>query len=1035
MKRSLISLSILLMLLATVAQGLEVAEPQLERVKLNRALEPMQSDYQARADTIFLFAASGPGSYGSEGTDSRGFTFDDGSGGSADAGWSSIDLTVQEGTWWHMASASMVDGHGTDMSAAGQPWTPGDSENDFALWCGREAVCGWIHPSGYGNDWEQYAELEQPGFSTDLVVNFALNSDFEGPTYDFFLLEIEVDGVAVEVFRHDTAADQIYHEFNVTIAAEDYDVGAVFGDVLFHFTSDGGWSDQDGSFISDVGAVWVDNIELVADGSIVFQEDFESGVLPSEISFSVPSGAGDYANLYMNLYAEDVCVVNSSHAWAFFDLNTTNPEYPIPVTPYGPPHMDNAIRSPILNTAHTPGNPSGSPLVITAESQVNLEYWVYLDMPINSLIFEKWGIAAVIEGQACPGDFRDDQTSYYGDDKIWFAADRNVTLELSESANGGNITGVIAQLRAVDRCPVWCNVNGDGTGHTPAPYYDKVRVKVISASAVAWNVDQYRRFQDNFPDQGTGFVRMDSSDDIAPLGSNTLMIGDSSVVELNMDLVGGIKQNNSNPAGQMRPELYMWYRVVAGPNAGTANPASADPDASDGIWSPHIGTMDFNGVTFNGMLADSAITGGSTVNGTFAFDFNDDFFEAGDVVELFYRGESNTGIIETRPRRATSSDPALRAFYTVRCLPTAGTTMLFCEDNLGVLPWWDEAFRYNGYSLYDIYTTQAPSSGLHNGLSGRAEVGDIDQYHVITWDSGNLPTYTITNALPEDKTFDTDLLDDWLINSSHDTHLWAMGCEIGNDLGNSDGFLGTNLGALLLFDGQYIDDVTGETVPMVNATHPSLEVGGLAPYFWVDGGCPTVENFSVVEANGAHAQISHQWDDDGGTTAVAGIFNLDPDGDGTTESSAGYDNRTLYNPFSYYQVWDAGFGVAQGFDYSRQMVGDVLVSLFNFGPNTTPDSSGELPAATALVGNFPNPFNPKTTIRFALSSAEAVQLNVYDLTGRVVKTLVNGPMSADHHEVVWDGKNGSGDRVASGVYFYKLVAGDYSATEKMLLLK
>ncbi len=1035
MKRSMISLSILLMLLGTVAQAFQETEPHLERIKIDRALKPTQSDFQTRADTLFLFAASGPGSYGTMGTDARGFTFDDGAGGPATAGWTTIDLTVQEGTWWHMASTSISNGHGTDMSAAGQPWTVGDSDNDYALWCGREAVCGWVHSTGYGNNWEQYVGLSQPGFSTDLVVNFALNSDFEGPTWDFFMLEIEVDGQAIEVFRHDTAADQTYHEFNVTIDTADYDPGASFGDLLFHFSSDGGWSDQDGSFISDVGAVWVDNIELVADGSIVFQEDFESGILPEEINFSVPTGAGDYANLYVNLFSEDVCILNPSYAWAFFDLNTTNPEYPIPVVSYGPPYVDNAVRSPVLDTAHAPGDPSGSPLVITAESQVNLEYWVYLDMPMNALIFEKWGIAALVDGQACPGDFRDDQVSYFGDDKIWFPADRNVTLELSQSANGGTVTGIIAQLRAVDRCPVWCNQYGDGTGHSPAPFFDNVRVKVISASAVAWNVDQFRRFQDNFPDPGSGLVRIDSSDDIAPLGSNTLVIGDSSVVELNMDLVGGIKQNLANPSGQMRPELTLWYRIVAGPNAGSVDPASADPDASDGIWSPYMGTADFNGITFNAMLADSAIVNDSSVNGTFAFDFNDDFFEAGDIIELFYRAESNTGIIETRPLRATHADPALRRYYTVRCLPTAGTTMLFCEDNLGVLPWWNEAFRYNGYSLYDIYSTQAPSSGLHNGLSGRAEVGDIDQYQVILWDSGNLPTYTITNALPEDKTFDTDLLDDWLINSAHDTYFWAMGCEIANDLGNSDGFLGTNLGAYLLYDSQYIDDVTGEMVPKVYATHAGLEVGGLTPYFWVDGGCPTVENFSVVEPSGNHAQISHEWDEDGGTTAVAGIFNLDPDGDGTTQSSSGHDNRSLYNPFSYYQVRDAGFGVGQGFDYARQMVGDVLTGLFAFGPNTAPDSVDDLPAATALVGNFPNPFNPKTTIRFTLSGEEHVSLKVYDLTGREVKTLVDGRMAAAYHEVVWDGKNESGDRIASGVYFAKISAGDYHATEKMLLLK
>ena len=998
---------------------------------------PPAANIHAREDTLFLFAASGPGAYGAPGTDARGYTFDNGAGGPAMAGWTPVDLTVQAGEWWHLADANMVDGLSTDMSAAGQPWTVGDTNNDFALWCGRQNVCGWLNPTGYGNDWEQIVALAQPGFATTLQVNFAYNSDFEGDVYDFFTVEIEVNGTAQEVFRHNVSADRTFHNFSVTIDKADYPAGASFGDVLFHFSADGGWSDEDGSFISDIGAVWLDNLELKADAVTVFRADLEDGVLPAAIDFTVPLGAGSFGALYQGLFSEDICIVNSSHAWAFFDLSTTNPEYPIPVTVYGPPYMDSAVRSPLLERAHAVGSASGQPLVITPETQVNLEYWVYLDMPLNALVFEKWRVAAITAEQPCLSGFKDDQTSYYGDQKIWFAADRNITLAVAEAAAGGTVTGLVVQMESIDRCPDWCNQYGDGTGHTPAPYFDNVRIKLINASAVAWNVDQYRRFQDNFPEAGTGKVRIDNSDDIAPPGSNTLVIGDSTIVELNMDLAGGIKPNASNPTGQTRPEFYLWFRVVSGPHAGSTAAAMGDPDASDGIWSPHVGTADFNGLTFNAMLADSARYQGTTVAGTYAFDFNDAFFEPGDVIEFFYRAESGTGIIETRPRYATATDPSLRAYYTVRCLPTAGVTMLYCEDNFGDLPWWDEAFRYNGYADYDIYTTQAPSSGLNNGLSGRAEVGDIDQYQVVVWDSSNLPSYTLSNALPEDKTFDTLLLDDWLSNSSQDTYLWVMGCQVANDLGGSDPFLGTDLGASLLFANQYLDEVTGVLVPKVYATHPALEWLGASPSFWVDGGCPSVENFAMVARNGQFALESHGWENAGGTTAVAGIYNRDPDGNGTATSAAGHINRTLFNPFGYFQVRDAGYGTAQGVDYARKMVGDILSNLLSRDPDTVPDGADEIPAATALKGSYPNPFNPKTTLRFALAADAPVHLGVYDLAGRRVRQLLAGERSlaAGQHEIVWDGRTDAGDRVASGVYFVRMEADAVSQTLKLVLLK
>lgn len=94
-----------------------------------------------------------------------------------------------------------------------------------------------------------------------------------------------------------------------------------------------------------------------------------------------------------------------------------------------------------------------------------------------------------------------------------------------------------------------------------------------------------------------------------------------------------------------------------------------------------------------------------------------------------------------------------------------------------------------------------------------------------------------------------------------------------------------------------------------------------------------------------------------------------------------------------------------------------------------------LPAQHALFSNRPNPFNPATAIRFALPSAQRARLEVLDLAGRRVVTLVDGEREAGYHEVRWDGRDSAGRSVASGTYLYRLVAGSFAQSRKMLLVK
>lgn len=94
-----------------------------------------------------------------------------------------------------------------------------------------------------------------------------------------------------------------------------------------------------------------------------------------------------------------------------------------------------------------------------------------------------------------------------------------------------------------------------------------------------------------------------------------------------------------------------------------------------------------------------------------------------------------------------------------------------------------------------------------------------------------------------------------------------------------------------------------------------------------------------------------------------------------------------------------------------------------------------IPSKFDLSQNFPNPFNPTTRIRFDLPFNENVQLRIYDILGREVRTLVNDRHDAGRYTVTWDGMNNMGRQVSSGVYIYHLRAGDYVSTKKMIMMK
>nr|MDA3884103.1 T9SS type A sorting domain-containing protein [Candidatus Delongbacteria bacterium] len=91
---------------------------------------------------------------------------------------------------------------------------------------------------------------------------------------------------------------------------------------------------------------------------------------------------------------------------------------------------------------------------------------------------------------------------------------------------------------------------------------------------------------------------------------------------------------------------------------------------------------------------------------------------------------------------------------------------------------------------------------------------------------------------------------------------------------------------------------------------------------------------------------------------------------------------------------------------------------------------GNMPLETSLEQNYPNPFNPTTTINFSIAEAGNVSLNVYNFSGQLISSMVNGTMSAGYHTVNFDASN-----LSAGVYYYTLGANNMTMSHKMILVK
>ena len=108
---------------------------------------------------------------------------------------------------------------------------------------------------------------------------------------------------------------------------------------------------------------------------------------------------------------------------------------------------------------------------------------------------------------------------------------------------------------------------------------------------------------------------------------------------------------------------------------------------------------------------------------------------------------------------------------------------------------------------------------------------------------------------------------------------------------------------------------------------------------------------------------------------------------------------------------------------------------FDLTQMSSDNDTSQFPGRFSLSQNFPNPFNPTTEIKYELPNKSLVNITIYDVVGRKIKSLVNQEQISGSYSLQWDATNSVGESIPAGMYIYTIQAGKYTSTKKMVLLK
>ncbi len=1004
MTRSIRSLSILLVIL--MGTPILAAESHLQMINPESIIQSGSANAaKTVVDTLLLIGPHGSGAWYNG-------QFEAANGTPNWQGWTSQDLTKREGNFWHISTYNAAD-----LNAHG--------EGNHALWCGSiefPSCDESDEDGGYGNNWYEiidwYGTVEDGSQPCNVGIEAWMSYDLE-PGYDYlFLKAMMADDNTVVLFDVDGQATNEHLLNQVTYSPIDY-LGENGDQVHLQFvvTTDGSWSDQD-CLYPTIGACQIDDIRITMDnGGIDSLSEFEDGTM-GDWELGEPPYVGDFAKLWMSLEDIDPCATNSSSQVAFIDDGQV-----VPGTGgtmcidwcYGPGgyvvnpsgglagddfHLNNIVLSPVMDV-------SG---LITAGYQLEYDFYSHEDFSFNSPgIFVYFQVRSTTSDDPAALEF----APWVSNNFIDFLPGQYMRLSWDVSSLVEQEAKYLqVSIGALELGFQW---GIDGLNSTPAPYIDNVRLSSFPVGGPHLRALTAELAQDGFPASGqldldnlaSNSVRFDMARAVNPSAEPMVVSGDSiicEVVPLRDDAV-------------LFGEPKLHYRLKANP--------VFDDFRTSGL--PNLGSVD-GWVTNN--------SNGNIWQDHYAFDLPDEgFLFPGDILHYYIAatddvlGDHQTSTLPADTTGFSKMDDPL-AFdpvFTVRALPSVDgydeivyqtNDILFWDDSRHEnRPEWYSALANSGLIIgenCDEFFTTETRIGFGNGLGVKATVEQLAGYSTILYTSGAAYRETIIEA-------DAILLVQWL--ELGDKNLLVTGDDLMSDL--HQGYSA----ARQLLDYYIGVEVHHDELPMLisGQSSPLIAPEGSWGFYpdvnWIaHGGCPQVNSFDAVVALDHSIRLA-SFTNPSGTpdypyTAMTICETL-----GTVVSLPYGLEFILTDP--------QGGGNSTGMS-ARSLVLRYALDLFGVSPIFPTDT----PEAISLqVDNFPNPFNPSTTIEFVLPKAEHLSVKVYDLRGKLVSTLVDEQRAAGPGQVVWAGTNDQGGEVSSGVYFYQLKAGDEVRVRKMSLIK
>lgn len=983
------------------------------------------------------------------------------SGGVADPqGWTTVDLTTQP-FFWHVASNTPLTGE-LDGGTFGNLLP---LEGIKSMWCGQAAstsalYCGWATLPGYGNSWKQVLRSTTlPGDS----VRISYKVFWDSVTgYDGTSVEYSGDGgttwIRFPLGDGPVGMPDVYDGGPETAVAAFSVGGLTTVDLRYRFRSDGAWSDEDGLWPTDGGTL-LDSITVTTwAGGIQASTNFEDfeGAADGDTLVGIWCATtspvfGNFAALFpgVTILQEDPCFTNFSHLWGFFDDPSStnyNCHVPDPRPDVGAMRFGGAATNGLYMT-----NEIWSPFIdnIGAGNEYRLEFLTYRDLPLDNLQFYVW-TAKNIDASGCPGSWNNNGFVFFGGQKDWLRTSFQVGVHISPTA-----PQIQLSIGVVDACGFWCNVFGSGACHSHAPLFDEVHLKRINVIGPQFVVRHIDLFQDNFSENGTltGTSRADAANDILPTTNGAIMPGDS----VTMDIVG-LGANVLLGAGGPAAYCYVAVQPQGQPGkTGTDIEAPETRLATGGgpfgkRW-PLVASPVIAGLQWYQFRMDSAFTSqGAVLADRFSIDLNDNVFTPGDTINYFFGAEG--GGNPTFFHRTLKGQGANRVTSVITeaatdpmefmILPAAGTLpgndILYVDDSDDrggpAQLFWDTVFQQMGL-LDDIdrYDVLGPSSVVANSLASRVKnvaTQIIGPYRLIFWNSGNLSSGLMGDGGTNNGGGGAEKSDDFaLLFQFLDTHPNHPGFYYSADDAASDWALTLTGTAAVNTRSTYMNFNLDPAAPggdHKNAGEPispildGVGTIGIGEQLVAYGGCPSINDFDLLTPIGLSvAEYSN--------VATGKTYVLSQSTPNSNASSA----RVVLSGFSFHYVRNTGAptGVLARSIHLR----NIFVYTATLPP--VPVGIDPIRYANILKPNYPNPFNPTTTIGYEIKDQGHVSLKIYNAAGRLVRTLVNEVQTPQPggFSVTWDGTNNAGQGVSSGVYFYKLAAKGFTQTKKMVLLK